>query len=299
MLDAPVDTIEAERDDSLLFVSADAFTYGGRRRYTLYGDLPLAETRIDPLRATVVGGTYAGLWLALHLNMSKAWWGDRAEFHFKNDWDGVLQIDKAGHAFSGYMMSYGLSEGLMGAGVSWRTATVAGSALGLIYQTYIELEDGFSENWGFSMSDMVANTVGAGYYLAQHYIPALQSFTPKYQYIPAAWIGASRLSTTWIDDYNSSTFWMAIDVHNLLPASARESWPAWLGLALGYGVDIDESRRERRYIVALDYDLTRILPEGGHLWNWFRQTLNYIKLPAPAVEFSPSPKFMLMFPWRM
>ena len=146
---------------------------------------------------------------------------------------------------------------------------------------------------------MAANTVGAGYYLAQHYIPALENFTPKYQYVPAAWIGAPRLSTTWIDDYNSSTYWVGVNVHNLLPESARESWPAWLGVAFGYGVDIDDARRARRYIVALDYDLTRILPEGGHLWNWFRQTLNYIKLPAPAIEFSPSPKFVLLFPWKI
>lgn len=52
----------------------------------------------------------------------------------------------------------------------------------------------------------------------------------------------------------------------------------------------------RRVIVALDYNLVQLLPDGGHVWDWFRQTLDHIKLPAPAIEFSPAPKLFVAFP---
>lgn len=286
--------------DTLIFVPAGEFTYAGAPRATLYGDLPLERTSIHPLRAAVVGGLYSGVWLWLHLDMSDAWWdGSRSGFRLKNDWNDVMQIDKAGHAFSGYMMSYTLAEGMMAAGIGWEPSVIAGSSLGLLYQTYVELEDGFSESWGFSLTDMAANTLGAGLYLAHHYSPLLQNFTPKYQYFPPSWIGAARISSTWIDDYNSSTFWISANIGKLLPQHLGSGWPGWLGLAFGYGITVSETERSRRFIVALDYDLTRLLPRGGHAWNWFVQTLNFIKLPAPAVEFSSTTKAYLLFPFAI
>lgn len=285
------------RADSAGFVPFALFTYGGAPRATLYGALPLARTNIDPLRAGIVGGALTGLLIGLHLNMTDAWWREGAAFHWKNDWDDVLQMDKAGHATAGYMMSYGLGEALMATGVSYDVATVAGGLLGFAYQTYVELEDGYAENWGFSPSDMGANAFGAGLYLAQGWVPALQNFTPKYLYVPPSWIDAPRLSTTWIDNYNSSTFWLSANVHNLLPASLRDGWPVWLDLAVGYGVTIDDRERTRHLLLALDYDLVRILPSGGHVWNWLRQSLNFVKLPAPALELTPRPRFHLLFPF--
>lgn len=292
------DTTANDADDTLIFVPADQFVHGGVPRATLYGDLPLARTSIDPLRAAIVGGIYGGVIVGLHMNMSGAWWENRDGFKLKNDWDDVLQIDKAGHAFSGYMMAYGFGEGLMAAGVAWEPATIAGGTLGLLYQSYVEMEDGFSEGWGFSLSDMAANTIGSGLYVAQFYSPFLQNFTPKYQYVPPSWIGVPRSSTTWIDDYNSSTMWLSMNVHNLLPEQAAASWPSWLELAFGYGIRADGENLNRRFIIALDYDLRQVLPEGGHVWNWCRQTLNFVKLPAPAIEFSSVTKFHLLFPFE-
>lgn len=285
-------------DTTLRFVSPAEFTYAGARRATLYGDLPLAATHLDPVRSSVVGGIYLGALVGLHLNMKDAWWSTRSEFKLKNDWNDVLQIDKFGHAFAAYTMGYGISEGLMAAGVGWEPATVWGGVSALLYQSYVEMEDGFSEGWGFSPSDMGANTLGALLFIGQHYVPLLQNVTPKYQYVPPAWIDVPTLSATWIDDYNSSTFWYSINVYNLLPSSMRESWPRWLQFSFGYGIRVEEGERKtRRYILALDYDLVQLLPEGGHLWNWIRQTLNAIKLPAPALEFSPKPRLYLLFPF--
>ncbi len=292
----PPPPADSTRGDSLVPISR--FTFADNPRATLYGDRARAETRLDPTRSVIVGAAYLGAFTWLHLTMKNAWWESSSSFKLKNDWDDVLQVDKAGHFFAAYTESYAFSEGLMAAGVGWDAATTWGTALGLLYQSYVEIEDGFSDGWGFSPSDMGANILGCGFFLGQHYIPALQNFTPKYLYVPPSWIDVPSISTTWIDNYNSSSFWLGINVSNLLSIPSSSVWPSWLQVAVGYGVNIEsESVRSRRFIIALDYDLVKLLPSGGHVWNWLRQTLNFIKLPAPAIEFSPRPRFRLLFPF--
>jgi hypothetical protein len=101
-----------------------------------------------------------------------------------------------------------------------------------------------------------------------------------------------------------------VDVWNLLPESGRQYWPSWLELSIGYGGDVSGHRpdpngpvdqlSQRRYVIGLDYNLLRILPDGGWFWNWMRQTLTYIKLPAPAIEFSPAgTKLYFLYPFKI
>ena len=181
-----------------------------------------------------------------------------------------------------------------------------------MYQTYVEIEDGYGSSWGFSPTDMYANVAGASYFLAQQYIPFLQNFRTKWIYTPAAWIGEhARLEgMTFIDDYSSSTFFLSCKVVNLLPESMQSSWPRWLGVALGYAArGIDTPYSDAKVVVALDYDLPELLPDfrqtvGGSLGdvlNWAKQTLNYIKLPSPAIEFGASgmTRVNLLYPFKL
>lgn len=140
----------------------------------------------------------------------------------------------------GNVMACTMSEALITAGVGWDAATVWGSQLALLYQTYVEIEDGFAGGWGFSLSDIASNLVGAELPTLQHFVPALQSVTPQYQFVPAAWLDVPRLSTTWIDDFNSSTFWLSLNVRSVIPEPIAQQWPDWVALAVGYGVDIDD-----------------------------------------------------------
>jgi len=301
------DTASASND----LVPLSQFIYAGTQRYTLDGSPPRLTSDIKPLHAAVVGGLYAGLLIGLHIHQQNAWWKDeRGPFHFQEDWTYALQADKAGHWFAGYYMSYLLGEGLMASGFSWESATIWGGTLGFLYQTYVETEDGFGTRWGFSPSDEAADFIGAGYYIAQHYVPVLQNFTPKWQFIPARWQNERPIPhpTAIVDDYNSSIFWLSVNVHNLLPENLQRYWLPWLNIAVGYGArDIgyddpalgpDFTLPSRRYVVALDYDLTKLLPEGGNFWNWIRQSLNYIKFPAPAIEFGARTRFYLLYPFK-
>ena len=297
-----------------LYLSAEKFTYAGERRYTLDGLLPNTETEIRPASAAILGGIYLGTLTWLHFHQANAWWSkDRGNFHFEEDWVYALQVDKAGHFYGGYLISYLLSEGLIASGFSWDDGTVWGTALGIAYQTYVETEDGFAKDWGFSPSDWYADAAGSLFFLAQHYVPALQNITPKWQYIPSEWTGKPTLSSrprTFIDDYNSSTFWWSVNVYNILPDQMKKYWVPWLDISFGYGADaIDaastangppDQLATRRYMIGLDYNLVKLLPEGGWFWNWFRQSLNYIKFPSPAIEFKNNvTRFYLMYPFRI
>ena len=52
----------------------------------------------------------------------------------------------------------------------------------------------------------------------------------------------------------------------------------------------------RKLFVALDYDLVQLLPDMGSFGNWLVQSLDYIHLPAPALQIYPETRFSLFFP---
>jgi Predicted periplasmic lipoprotein (DUF2279) len=299
--------------DTTKYLSPEIFNYAGERRYTLDGYLPNLKTQIRPTTSAIVGGIYLGTLTWLHFHQANAWWSkDRGKFHFEEDWVYALQVDKAGHFYGGFLISYLMSEGLIASGFSWDDATIWGTVLGITYQTYVETEDGFAKQWGFSPSDWYADAAGSLFFIAQHYVPALQNITPKWQYVPSEWTGKPVITRprTFIDDYNSSTFWWSVNVYNILPDNLKKYWLPWIDLSFGYGADaIDavtnpngppDQLNGRRYIIGLDYNLVKLLPDGGWFWNWFRQSLNYIKLPSPAVEFKNNQtRFYFMYPFRI
>jgi hypothetical protein len=55
-----------------------------------------------------------------------------------------------------------------------------------------------------------------------------------------------------------------------------------------------------RFVIGIDYNLVELLPDGVPFWNWLKQSLNCIKLPAPAVEFSKdSTQFKILYPFTI
>jgi hypothetical protein len=293
------------------FVPLSQFTYAGQQRYTLDGSLPRAVTQIKPTNLAILGGLYLGTFVGLHIYQHNAWWKDqRRGFHFEEDWVSALQADKSGHSYGGYMASYLMSEGLMASGFDWNDATLWGAIFGCAYQTYVETNDGFAKEWGFSPSDWYFDVLGPLFFLAQHHVEALQNITPKWQFIPTTWYNEPQIvrPSTVFDDYNSSSFYWSLNVYNILPDQLKQYWLPWLNIAVGYGANaVDavsdpneppDQLSERRYIVCLDYDLVKLLPSGGEFWNWLRQSLDLIKFPAPSIEFTGVTRFRLLYPFH-
>src|SRR3989339_1238344 len=230
------DTVPEISSVNNLFVGKEKFKYSDKPRYLIDGSLPYESTHIKPIPSLIIGGVYLGVLYAQHVGQMNTIWGNDTTFRFIEDGEYALYADKPGHFFGCYFTSYLWSETLMLAGFSWESATIIGSALGFAYSSYVEILDGFAKEWGFSPTDELFNFFGAGFFLAQHYVPFLQNFTPKFIYIPANWHGEHKRveSKMFIDDYSSHTMWLSINVHNILPQSLKDYWPSWIELSLGY-----------------------------------------------------------------
>lgn len=304
--------------DNVPRISAENFRIADVSRSTLDGTLPPLETKLNPSRAAIVGGAVATLFVGQHFLQLNSIWDEIDEFHFYEDGDYAFWADKTDHFGMGYYASYLMGEALMYSGFSYEDAITYGSLLGFGYLMYIEILDGYGVNWGFSWSDFALNAVGCWFYSLQRDIEYLQNFTPKMVYIPAEWHGGqTRLeSVNFIDDYSSHNFFVSMNVHNMLPDGLSKYWPSWLEISVGYAVRNLRNAVDGecpscasvgngyqcgspRYILALDYNLMKLLPDGGPVWNWSKQTLNYVKLPSPALEFGPRTQFHLMYPFSI
>lgn len=303
---AAIDTLQGR-------LSRDEFTYAGWQRYTFLGRTPLRETEIDPIPTIALAAGYAGFAYGLHVIQANAWWADsRGPFHVVEDIEYAKGLDKGGHFFAAHTMSTLLGDMLMECGFNKEEATLLGGGMGLAYMTYVEVEDGFATKWGFSPSDAIANSVGVGFYVAQHYVPWLENLTPRWSYVPAQWTGARPINerpATFIDDYNSTTFWLAMDVERLLPNGAADIWPDWLMVSVGYGIRnyavVDGSGGPQpvngKFLIGLDYNWLKIIPEARFgFFNYVRFFLNRVRLPGPTLEISSEgTRFGLLYPFAI
>lgn len=247
-------------------------------------------------RATIVGGVLGATVVGLHIYQRNAWWQDqRTSFHFQDDPDYALNVDKAGHFYGGAFGSFLGQKSLEWSGASRETAVWGGFAMGALFELYVEFEDGFARDWGFSPGDAYADVIGAAWPVVQYYVPAASHLQPKFSYFPSKAFRDGIHKGNAIDDYEGQTYWMGIHVHGLLPRAWQSYWPEWLGLAVGVSVrnmpHFDQEHTtstERNLILALDYDMTKIIPGDSWLLNALKEALNYIHFPAPAIRISPN-----------
>jgi hypothetical protein len=172
---------------------------------------------------------------------------------------------------------------------------VYGTISALAFQYYVEIEDGFGGQWGFSPGDAIANTLGSGYALAQYYFPYLQNFQFKYSYYPSKKFRNGEHKGNVIDDYEGQKYWLTFRMKNILPDNLAEFWPAFLNLAVGMGVkDLDGIGNGRREIfVGFDFNVLE-LPLEGKFGNFIKNTLNYIHFPMPGLRISPDSAFFVL-----
>ncbi len=300
-------------DMELKYVPWDEFMYADNKRYTFLGGRPFKETDVQPVPLIGMGVAYASIFTVLHINQSNAWWKDQSGgWRIIEDLEYAKFLDKFGHFFTAYCMSTLPADILMEAGMAEEPSRWIGAGLGLLYNTYVEVNDGYAANWGFSPSDAIANIAGCAYYMLQYYYPVLQNFTPRWSYIPVSWTGGVSINerpATFIDDYNSTTFWLAANVNNLLPEAVKPYWPDWLMLSAGYGISNyavhDDAGNplpvQQRYMIGLDYDWVKIIPESSFgFLNYVRQWLNVVRLPGPTLEFSSSgTRFRFFYPFQI
>ena len=257
--------------------------------------VPTADTnQVHSPRLALVGGALLSSMVAIHFYQQNGWWKDnRSSFHFQEDLVYGLGVDKIGHFYAAHVMGFMISKSLEWANYDEERALWIGSAGSLLFQTYVEIEDGFS-TWGFDRIDFVTDLAGAAWPIARHYAPALQHLDLKVSYHSSPLIGSPGgagfrgQQHLVFDDYEGQTFWLSVKVHGMLPQQLQQVWPEFLCLALGYGArNVADVAPYPVYFLALDLDVTKVLPQKSGFLRILSEALNFIHLPMPAVQVSP------------
>jgi hypothetical protein len=246
-----------------------------------------------------VGTVFVGGNALLYRYFKRAWWsGAKAEhFFFRSDWDEDFRDqDKFGHMLGGYHLARIGNALLRDACASRSHALWWSAAYATAFQLQIEIWDGKYEKYGFSYPDLLANTLGMAWSVAQEMNPPLRAIKPTISYSRSAAMrnaknipGELRPSL----DYSGQTYWVSADINALLPPQAKPYWPAFLRVSAGHSITdwIDartgaNMRAQRKILLTIDFDPEK-LPGDNHIWKTFKRNLSYIHLPSPALQLTP------------
>ncbi len=269
----------------------------------------------------ISAATYTGFSFGLYNIWYKKY--NQEAFHFFNDWGEWEHMDKAGHFHTAYFQGVLCYKGARWTGLNKKKSLLTGIVCGTLFQSTIEVMDGFSSNWGFSVTDMAANLSGTAAFALQQYYWDDQRIQIKVSSIPASYPDSPILSTDqnasttlskradvlfgknyferFLKDYNAQTYWASVNVHSFLPDGNR--WPRWLNVAFGYGaqnmyggfnniwsenerhfqLNAIEYPRYRQFYIGFDLDLPKLHPKNPFL-KTICSMFNIFKIPSPALE---------------
>ncbi len=286
--------------------------------------------RFHPTRFWAGLGGFVAVDVPVALVLSQLWYPDslRTSFHFYSnnpnvggaggphdhgwldDWYTYVQQDKLGHLWTTWHLARAFGAYGRWAGLSNAHAGLFGGVMAILFQTQIEISDGFSAKYGFSRTDMLANLVGGvmgGLRVA--YPGKLRWLAAKYSYHRSPYFDERvsdspvlRYAGNAIKDYDGISYWLVVRPEYLLRGRARRLWPDWLALSIGYSADgirhAISGEREQRLgpgpglehrrvlLIGLDFDFLHALdvPEP---WHTLANLLSFIRLPAPALALTP------------
>ncbi|RLD27615.1 MAG: DUF2279 domain-containing protein [Bacteroidetes bacterium] len=246
--------------------------------------------------------------------LNQAWYSqfENNGFHFKDDSNLWLQMDKMGHITTMNYLSNINFQAYRWSGYNNKTATWMGFGISYGFMTAVEIMDGFSAGWGFSWGDIAANTIGGGLFVAQQLTWQDQRMIMKFSYHPTEYadmrpevLGDTPLQRV-LKDYNGQTHWLSVNPQSF--SKNKKFFPVWLNLAIGYSADgllggesntgddydFSDIPRVRQFFFAPDVDFTRIKTRSKFLKGLFA-VMNLIKVPAPTLEVDQNGK--VQFYW--
>lgn len=266
-------------------------------------------------RATFLSVTGITLYAGTMYGLNRAWYANypRSPFHLFNDNAEWNRMDKFGHAYTAYIGGKFGMIAMMWAGIKEKKAIWYGGMAGFAFLSIIEILDGFSSKWGFSLGDITANTTGSllfiGQQLAWKEQRVILKFSSHLVNYPLALqqradtLYGTSFSELVLKDYNGQTYWISVNISSFLNKESK--FPKWLNIAVGYGADgmmggmdnyvkdnegkvITDFSYVPRYsqvYLSLDADLTKIKTKSHFLQSFFG-FLNVIKFPAPSIEWN-------------
>jgi len=217
------------------------------------------------------------------------------EFHLFNDSKQWMQMDKFGHAFTGYLITNELNR--LHYWAAAKRQPWVGAVYAMSYLSTLEIMDGFSSGWGFSGADMLVNGLGVGLAFSQDFFFKRQIIIPKFSFSRTSYaavrpeILGSTYTEQLLKDYNGQTYWVSLPVATFLKLPKRFHW---ICISLGYGCDAklvgsqdtwNGFNARRQVYLSLDIDCANLAPKHPKL-NKVLTHLNWIKVPFPSLEFS-------------
>jgi len=222
----------------------------------------------------------------------------KSSFHFINDNNSWLQMDKFGHLTTSYFVGVLGIKTYQWAGFSRKQSIWIGGLTGTFFQSAVEILDGFSEKWGASSGDLVANSLGSLLAISQQLYWDEQKVLLKYSFNPSEisntnpQLFGNDLIQKSLKDYNGQTYWLCFNFEDVFNSSSY-FLPKWLNLAFGYGADnmysdaysLSHELGYRQFFLSLD-----IKTDELNISNKFVKNLvnlfGFIKLPMPTIEYS-------------
>ena len=223
----------------------------------------------------------------------------RSHFHFFNDNDEWLNMDKAGHATTAYNVAALQYNMMRWSGVNKTSSLWIGVGTALAYMSMIEISDGFSAQWGFSPGDMVANIAGTALFATQQETWGQQRILMQFSFHKSIYakynpgeLGANFLQRM-IKDYNGQSYWLSF---NLASFMGKTNFPKWIMADVGYGASgmtgavtnpsvvdgkaIPAFARQRKLFVGVSGAFT-----ANHSVP-FPSWVNIFKVPSPVLEWN-------------
>ncbi len=239
---------------------------------------------------TAQGLAYAGSMSGLYFLWYRPY--RTSQFHFFNDNDEWLLVDKAGHALTAYQIGIYTYKWYRWTNISEKRSVWLGGLTGFTYLTTVEIFDGFSDGWGFSYGDMLANTMGAFGFITQQLYWNEQRISLKFSFHRTPYaatntelLGANLVQES-LKDYNGQTYWMSVNINSF---TRNKKFIPWLNIALGYGAEgmynAKSSSAYRQYYLSLDVDWRKIRCKSKFLGHFFN-AISFIKIPAPTLFFA-------------
>lgn len=261
-----------------------------------------ADTLHKPRLITVSSLVGTG-WAGSMIGLNYLWYQDypKSKFHVFDDSKEWLQMDKLGHFYTAYQISDKIAATYRWTGLDRKISSFIGAGVGFGYQLTLEFLDGMNAQWGFSWSDVAANTAGTLLFLGQDLAFQDQFIKPKFSFSPSSYahlrpntLGAN-FPEQLLKDYNGQTYWLSFSPFYFMK---DERAPKWLCLSIGYSVDAklhgekdvytigkNTYQAQRQFLFSIDLDVSKFHFKK----KWPRVLLspfNMIKIPFPTIIFT-------------
>lgn len=248
---------------------------------------------------TLFSSIATGVSATSFIGLNELWYKDypRTKFHFFDDSKEWMQMDKFGHAFSAYQIGRNFYKALQTNDSNRNRNIFLGGASGLLYLTGVEILDGKSEQWGFSNTDMIANTFGYFLFASQEYFLQQQFISMKFSYQKSEFVNlrpetfGRNFQQRLLKDYNGQTYWFSAPLS--LNRTNTKRFTRWLCVSFGYSIDenvfadnninsVNNFQATREFFFSFDADLNRI--EWRRKWmKKIASVINFIKIPSPTI----------------